>query len=156
MRDAADPQKGTPAYLEGAAEENRKGKPMMTLSGNETLPEYKPWIGVDLDGTLAEWNGWCGPGRIGPPVPAMLARVKKWLAEGKDVRIVSARFDPKNPHYLEHVVAMNEWMAIHIGESLLLTNSKDFHMVELWDDRAVQVEQNTGRRIDGVDEGGMP
>lgn len=38
------------------------------------------WIGVDLDGTLAEYHGW-GNGEIGDPVPAMLERVKKWLAE---------------------------------------------------------------------------
>ena len=37
------------------------------------------WIGVDLDGTLAEWDGWKGHEHIGPPIPAMLERVKRWI-----------------------------------------------------------------------------
>ena len=50
----------------------------------------KGWIGVDLDGTLAFYQGW-NEGKIGDPVPVMLARVKGWLAEGVEVRIVTAR-----------------------------------------------------------------
>lgn len=49
------------------------------------------WIGVDLDGTLAEYGSRNGANDIGNPVPKMLARVKKWLSEGKDVRIFTAR-----------------------------------------------------------------
>src|SRR5690349_18780615 len=49
------------------------------------------WIGVDLDGTLAEYHGWKGVEHIGPPIPEMVARVKQWLAEGRDVRIFTAR-----------------------------------------------------------------
>lgn len=45
----------------------------------------RPWIGVDLDGTLAEYHGWVSELHIGPPIPAMLARVKRWLAEGKEI-----------------------------------------------------------------------
>lgn len=30
-----------------------------------------------------------------------------------------------------------------------ITNQKDYGMIELWDDRRVQVEPNTGRRVDG-------
>ena len=35
------------------------------------------------------------------------------------------------------------------GEVLPVTNCKDFGMIELWDDRAVQVVFNTGIRADG-------
>lgn len=49
------------------------------------------WIGVDLDGTLAMYDGFKGPEHIGDPVPKMLERVKKWLAEGREVRIFTAR-----------------------------------------------------------------
>ena len=52
------------------------------------------WIGVDLDGTLAEYHGWHDDGRIGKPILPMVARVKKWLAEGKEVRIVTERVWP--------------------------------------------------------------
>lgn len=48
------------------------------------------WIGVDLDATLAEYHGW-GDGSIGQPVELMLRRVTGWLAEGREVRIFTAR-----------------------------------------------------------------
>ena len=40
---------------------------------------FSGWIGVDLDGTLAHYDGWKGIEHVGPPIPAMLARVKYWL-----------------------------------------------------------------------------
>jgi len=49
------------------------------------------WIGVDLDGTLAYYDEWRGLYHIGEPIPAMVDRVKRWLAEGRDVRIFTAR-----------------------------------------------------------------
>ena len=49
------------------------------------------WIGVDLDGTLAYYDQWRGALHIGEPIPLMLERVKRWLDEGKDVRIFTAR-----------------------------------------------------------------
>jgi hypothetical protein len=49
------------------------------------------WIGVDLDGTLAFHGEWLGHTYIGKPVPLMLDRVKQWLSQGTEVRIVTAR-----------------------------------------------------------------
>lgn len=49
------------------------------------------WIGVDLDGTLAYYDGWKGEHHIGDPIPEMLDRVKGWLEQGYEVRIVTAR-----------------------------------------------------------------
>lgn len=100
------------------------------------------WIGVDLDGTLAEYNGWRGPNDIGRPVRRMRVRVVRWLSEGKDVRIFTARTQDSYP-------AIRRWCIKHLGRELPITNVKDYAMVEFWDDRAVQVEPNTGRRIDG-------
>ena len=37
------------------------------------------------------------------------------------------------------------WCLKHIGQIIPVTNVKDYGMEELWDDRAVQVEANTGR-----------
>lgn len=109
------------------------------------------WIGVDLDGTLAHYDGWKGIDHIGEPVPAMLERVKAWLAEGKDVRIFTARVCPnQDGRKLEQAKWWIEvWCLKHVGQRLPITHEKDFAMVELWDDRAVQVEPNTGRRVDG-------
>jgi hypothetical protein len=41
------------------------------------------------------------------------------------------------------------WCLRHIGVVLPITNQKDYGMIELWDDRCVQVITNTGRRVGG-------
>lgn len=103
------------------------------------------WIGVDLDGTLAHYDGWKGVEHIGEPVPAMAERVKQWLAEGKEVRIFTARIAHGDPRGARNYV--QDWCFKHFGRGLEVTNVKDFGMSELYDDRAVQVEMNTGRLI---------
>lgn len=115
----------------------------------------KGWIGVDLDGTLAYYDGWKGATHIGEPVPAMLERVLRWLSEGHEVhgdvevRIMTARVSVESQ--LPMVMPpLNAWMRKHIGRALMVTCMKDYAMLELWDDRVVQVEANTGRRMDGV------
>lgn len=123
------------------------------------------WIGVDLDGTLARYEGWVGPTHIGEPVPAMVARVKQWLAEGKEVRIFTARawpladvigpddeVEPAGRHNrlqeaLRSVFAIRLWCAQHIGVVLPVTCVKDYGMVALYDDRCVQVKPNTGELV---------
>ena len=104
------------------------------------------WIGVDLDGTLAEYHGWAPGGTIGKPVPAMLKRVKAWLNEGKDVRIFTARVAEAGSRN-DEVRKIKRWCREHLGRELEVTNAKDHGMVELWDDRAVEVQTNTGRPV---------
>lgn len=103
------------------------------------------WIAVDLDGTLAQYVGWKGPTHIGEPVPAMLERVKAWLEEGQQVKIFTARVACFEPYRSEVIKAIHEWLETHGLPRLDITNVKDMLMIELWDDRAVQVEKNTGR-----------
>jgi hypothetical protein len=118
------------------------------------------WIGVDLDGTLAHYDGWKGIEHIGAPVAPMVERVKRWLAQGRAVKIFTARVDGGNvalamgdkngvahqdvPAVRQHIEA---WCREHIGVVLPITNVKDYGMVELWDDRAVQVRMNTGEPV---------
>ena len=65
---------------------------------NQYKEEYEGgWIGVDLDGTLARYDGWKGPEHIGEPLMPMVERVKAWLAEGREVRIMTARVSPDMP-----------------------------------------------------------
>lgn len=101
------------------------------------------WMGVDFDGTLAHYTEWKGVGVLGDPIPAMVERVKAWLAEGRRVKLLTARHE--NP---DCVLALKVWCKVHIGTVLEITGVKDRHMFELWDDRAVQVVSNTGRRAD--------
>lgn len=114
----------------------------------------KGWIGVDLDGTLAHYDTWRGIDHIGEPVPAMLERVKAWIAEGKQVKIFTARVSPQaialNDSSLDRVLQpIQTWCIQHIGFLLPVTHEKDMAMVQLWDDRCVQVIPNTGQRADG-------
>lgn len=107
------------------------------------------WIGVDLDGTLAHYDGWRGVDHVGDPVPAMLERVKRWLAEGRDVRIFTARAASARS-FEEHEVTISTiiaWCERHLGRALPITALKDIGMAELWDDRVVAVEPNTGRAL---------
>lgn len=97
------------------------------------------WIAVDLDGTLAEYGGWKGPDHIGEPIAGMAFRVRQWLAEGRDVRIFTARACVP-----EQVPPIQAWCEKHFGVALPVTNVKDFALVELWDDRAVRVKANEG------------
>lgn len=111
------------------------------------------WIGVDLDGTLAHYDGWKGELHIGAPIAPMVERVKQWLAEGREVRVFTARVASQDitgnlarAPTEEIRSAISLWCLKHIGTYLPVTNVKDFRMVELWDDRAVRVRTNTGER----------
>lgn len=104
------------------------------------------WIAVDLDGTLAFYDGWKGIEHIGDPIPHMLERVRRWLERGADVRIFTARVI-EGPEAIGYI---KQWCEKHLGVELPVTNIKDFSMIQLWDDRAVGVEQNTGEVTSGV------
>lgn len=107
------------------------------------------WIGVDLDGTLATYTGWQGIEHIGEPVPLMLSRVRTWLARGDTVKIFTARVAVPEPERSKVIGIIHEWLDRHDLPDLEVTNIKDFAMIELWDDRAIQIDMNTGRRADG-------
>ena len=113
------------------------------IGGNGMTDSY---IGVDLDGTLA-YHGetWDGVS-IHAPVPLMLNRVKYWLDQGKNVRIITARLAPtESPERLEEQAALiKEWCLEHLGQEIPAQSYKCHRMTELWDDRAVQVFRDTG------------
>ncbi|MGI0116696.1 hypothetical protein [Zooshikella sp. RANM57] len=100
------------------------------------------WIGVDLDGTLARYDHWRGPEHIGEPIKPMLERVRSWLIQGQEVRIFTAR--ASIPEYIPFV---ERWLEKNGLAGLEITNVKDFRMIELWDDRCVQVVTNKGKPI---------
>jgi hypothetical protein len=111
------------------------------------------WIGVDLDGTLAhcdernvlEWDG-----SIGEPVPLMVDRVKRWIALGMQVRIVTARVAHVDGvttgarGVAEQLELVRAWSVKHLGVALEVTAQKDCDMRELWDDKAIGVITNAG------------
>jgi hypothetical protein len=99
------------------------------------------WIGVDLDGTLAkiDYSKPYDYRIIGPVIPRMASKIIKWRAEGKLVKILTARAEQP-----EAIPFIHQWLYENFGFYLEVVQGKDYHMIELWDDRAVQVIPNTG------------
>ncbi|MBF0556520.1 MAG: hypothetical protein HQK96_18530 [Nitrospirae bacterium] len=97
-------------------------------------------IFVDLDGTLAHYTNYKAmKGEIGEPIPKMLERVKKWIREGKEVVIFTARANDRN-----EVSKIREWVKKHVGKDLEVTNIKSPRAIAFWDDRAMRIKKNTG------------
>lgn len=107
------------------------------------MAKHSGWFGVDLDGTLATYDTWRGIDHVGEPIMPMVERVRAWLEEGREVRIFTARM--AGPE--DCVPAIDKFCLEQFGRTLPVTNVKDFGLIQLWDDRAVRVEFNTGRRI---------
>lgn len=110
------------------------------------------WIGVDLDGTLARYEGFQGVDTIGEPIGPMVERVRRWLEQGKNVRIFTARMHGHGMAIIGGGIAdvktpIEQWCLKHLGAVLPITNVKDFGMITLYDDRCVQVIANTGELV---------
>lgn len=89
-------------------------------------------IGVDFDETLATFEGLH---TCGQPIARMVERVKRWLAEGKEVRIFTALVCGAVD--VQHQVELvSDWCAEHLGTVLPVTATKDFSLDEIWDDKA--------------------
>ena len=120
-----------------------KGLPVTDENTFGEEAEEKQWIGVDLDGTLAMAEPWQGFEHIGKPVPNMVKRLNVWVGTGYTVKIVTARAaDPEVA-----IPPIKAWLKKHGLPDLEVTNAKDMDMIELWDDRAVQVIPNTGNPV---------
>ena len=111
------------------------------------------WVGVDLDGTLARYVSGQWP-VIGEPIKPMVDLVRRLLKDGREVRIMTARVGgmfklnaterERDDAAVQHN-AVTEWCLVHLGTTLAVTAVKDYDMAVLLDDRAVTVEENTGR-----------
>lgn len=55
----------------------------------------KGWYAFDLDGTIAKYDKWLGIDHIGEPVKPMVDLIRKMHAEGKVVKILTARVAPR-------------------------------------------------------------
>jgi hypothetical protein len=109
------------------------------------MNDSKGWLAVDLDGTLARYDGWRGELHIGAPIAPMVERVRGWLAAGWEVRVMTARMSGSLEEQRAVSRAIADWTRTHVGTALTATCVKDYAMIALYDDRAVQVECNTGR-----------
>lgn len=109
------------------------------------------WFGFDLDGTLAVDT----PNRlndtiIGKPIIPIVNIAKKLIAEGKEVRLFTARAYKGNRTNAEHeevLYALKKWCVEYIGKEIPITCCKDHDIVHIYDDKAIAVRYNTGEII---------
>jgi hypothetical protein len=99
------------------------------------LPKYRMFKGVDFDGTLVKEN----TTKWNEPVMPMVEMVQKWLADGEEVIIFTARGWQSD-------VAL--FCQKYFGQILPITNVKECGMAEWYDDRCIVVERDTGRILD--------
>jgi hypothetical protein len=102
------------------------------------------WIGVDLDGTLARYDGWKGIEHVGEMIPNMREHVQQWLRLGQTVKIFTARVACQEPERERVISVIQDWLEANGLPRLEVTNTKDFGMIALYDDRAVRVVFNEG------------
>ncbi len=111
-----------------------------------------PMVAVDLDGTLARSSG--GPHKpdeIGEPILEMVMTVFNHLHAGHRITIFTARANPTRPGWEDNVRAIQAWCYKHFSQVFPVTAIKSHEMVVFYDDRAIQIIRNTGKRIDGQD-----
>ena len=70
----------------------------------------------------------------------MVKRVKGMIEQGHRVKIFTARAQDS-----EQILLIRKWLKKNDLPALEITNIKDYNMIKLFDDRAVQVERNTGK-----------
>jgi len=129
------------------------------------------WYGFDLDGTLAVYDRWRGIDHIGPPIRRMTKLVEQMHKAGLRVKILTARVSPRpepetkpnpyrennwcieSPSDMPWALDPKPWTAREfiqdwcwrcLGFVPEITHEKDYLMLNLFDDRVVQVEPNTG------------
>jgi len=138
-----------------------KDKIMNVIERNRKEYKELSWIGVDLDGTLAQYPQSIND--IGKPIKKMVDRVKKWHEEEITVKIVTARVSrnrvmsresniiPDKKFVEEQIKIISEWCEKYLGFVPEITDRKDFNMIQLWDDRAVTVNPETGTIIKAIE-----
>ena len=111
---------------------------------NDKAAAAKPgWIGMDLDGTLAYADTLSGTSKIGPPVPRMVELLSELMREGYRIKIFTARATDS-----QQIGMILKWLKDNGLPEMEVTNMKDFEMICLYDDRAIQVITNTGQLVE--------
>ena len=118
------------------------------------MPRTRKHILVDFDGTLATSppRGH-DPGFTGEPVWPIVLRVRRWLAQGRQIKIISARASQVSDTYPAEdresaIAAVRAWTLEHLGEELDVVNEKTHDTYCLLDNIAVSVEEDTGKTCD--------
>ena len=108
----------------------------------------KAWWGFDVDKTAFVDEGGTRGGVIGEPIMPIIRRIKHFLRTGRKVNIVTARVHPSEPDREEQVLTVSRALDAVLGPEMAskigIRSDKDRHMIDLYDDRAMQVIPNKG------------
>lgn len=121
----------------------------------KTPKELLKWYGFDFDRTLA----YHGPQDkdikkgynlgTGAPIELIVMRLKQYIAAGKNCKIFTARVAPhpdvENFNMADRAEQLRDWCEAQGLPRLDVVCIKDAYMEEIWDDKAVSIEPNTGR-----------
>lgn len=79
----------------------------------------------------------------------MCELAKDLISKGINVKVFTARVarDQSEKDLERAHDAIARWTKLHLGRALEATAEKDWNMIEYYDDRAIQVEYNTGKII---------
>jgi hypothetical protein len=102
---------------------------------------------IDFDGTLAKQLHPYDPKVAGPPIPASVRLVKKWMANKEQIVIFTSRVSPATHNSLQIKFAkklITAWCRKYLGKTFPITSDKH-PSAEYWDNKAHRVETNTGR-----------
>lgn len=111
------------------------------------------WVGVDFDGTLSHHKAGEIVDGCGEPIMPMVEYVKGLIAQGVEVRVMTARvWVPRDERWNKDLanecgrqrIMIMDWCEKHIGKRLPVTCEKDYGMLFLLDDRAIHVTRNEG------------
>ena len=105
-------------------------------------------IYIDFDGTIAtQKDGY--QREIGEPIMPMIDRINKWIKQGHNITIFTARADYSD---LMEKMDIEIFCVKHFGKILPITNKKS-HNADLYiDDKAIRVERNTGKLLNDIEE----
>ena len=121
----------------------------MTETALPPLKTKGPWVGFDLDGTLAEHGKYQGPDHIGTMIQKMKDILIEWLKQGYRVKIMTARMGHAELRDEARTI-IQDWLEVNGLPRLEVTCKKDYKMIRLYDDRAIQVIPNTGVTLEEV------
>lgn len=111
--------------------------------------ERESWVGFDLDRTMAKRVKGDDHKTIGEPIYRMIDLAKTYIAQGKKVKIFTARVASDEPEEVQFQVELiNKFSREHFGKELEITCIKDRYCIRIFDDIARQVIPNTGHIVE--------
>lgn len=74
--------------------------------------------------------------------------MKRWLKDGKKVKIFTARVSNRSGKNLEAIKKnIEKWLIDNIGQKLPITSDKSRDIIEIWDDRAIGIKKENNSNL---------